>query len=282
MNNNLLIDTKEIGNHRIKIYYDEYAECPVTNGDMAACYLFEYYNRWYHRLSGECDWKEWFTNSNHSLEDALREMVSEFVSQKDLVNHIKKGELEDWRLAYNKSSRMWELLSYYQYNQKCADWHIIREFDPYWLKGEDIRYELVEDFNKDELIEILQHCAKDVVIQEWGSCGYSQGDYLEGVAYITKERYAQMVNSNVPADWKERAEKLIDDEVKAISMWAWGGVKGYVLKKKIPYTKVYDDDNRNDEKDYDWEEVDSCWGFFMETEALIEEIISEHDLKEVV
>ncbi len=281
MNENLLITTEELGDYRIKIYYDEYADCPVTSWDMAACYLFEYYDRWHHTLSRDCDWKEWFNNSNHSLEDALREMVHYFVSQKDLVNYIKTGKLADWSLVYNKSSRIWELKSFYSYCLKRREWHVVKEFDPQWIKGEDVRYEMIEEFTKDELVEILQQLANDVVIQEWGSCGYSQGDYLEGIAYITKERYAKMVDSNLPTDWKARAKQLIDREVKEIGMWAWGDVKGFILEKKVSFTKVYDDEERVDEPDVDWEEVDSCWGYYMETEELIQDVIAEHNLEQV-
>lgn len=65
-----------------------------------------------------------------------------------------------------------------------------------------------------------------------------------------------------------------------IGMWAWGDVKGFVLEKKVSFTKVYDDNDREDEDDFEWEEVDSCWGYFMETEDLINEVISEHDLQD--
>lgn len=30
----------------------------------------------------------------------------------------------------------------------------------------------------------------------------------------------------------------------------------------------------------EWEEIDSCWGYYMETDELIEEIMEEHNLKE--
>ena len=81
-------------------------------------------------------------------------------------------------------------------------------------------------------------------------------------------------------DWKIKIDTLIDGEVECIGMWMWGDVKGYVLEEKVSYTKHYQDSNRKDEEDFDWEEIHSCWGFFMETEELIEEVISEHQLKE--
>ena len=82
-------------------------------------------------------------------------------------------------------------------------------------------------------------------------------------------------------DWREGAIQCIDEEVKEIGMWMWGDVKGYVLEEKVLYTKHFQDPNREDEDDFDWEEIHSCWGFFMETEELINEVISEHGLKEV-
>ena len=37
-----LITTKEVGNYRIKIYYDTDSVCPCESWDMAACFLWEY------------------------------------------------------------------------------------------------------------------------------------------------------------------------------------------------------------------------------------------------
>lgn len=37
-----LITTKEVGNYRIKIYYDTDSICPCESWDMAAYFLWEY------------------------------------------------------------------------------------------------------------------------------------------------------------------------------------------------------------------------------------------------
>ena len=42
MNDNLLIETKEIGDYRIKIYHDDYPSCPVQDWDMGAIHIFEH------------------------------------------------------------------------------------------------------------------------------------------------------------------------------------------------------------------------------------------------
>lgn len=279
MTDNLLIETKEIGEHRIKIYYDTDAECPVTNWDMCGRYLFEYSDRYRNRLHRDCNWKDWLCDSNHSLEDALRCMVCSMIEQKDLISYYKRGKIDGFRFIYNRSSHQWELQSKYMCKGE-ERWDVDFGIDPSDLKAYDYRDELVENLERDDLVALIREYAKDVVIKEWSSTGYSQGDYLHGVAYVTKERYDKMCGKT-DVDWRQWAEELIDAEVKEIGMWVWSDVKGYVLEKKVSYTKKYHDDEREDEEDFDWEEVGSCWGFYMETDELIKEVMSEYKLKEV-
>lgn len=101
---------------------------------------------------------------------------------------------------------------------------------------------------------------------------------MEGIAYVTKDRYEKIYNEK--ENWKEDCAKIIDDEVKSIGMWMWGDVKGYVLEKKVKFVKKYEDESREDKEEEEWEKVDSCWGYYMETDELIEEIMEEHNLKE--
>lgn len=276
---NSLIETKEVGNHRIKIYYDADAQCPVTNWDMCGRYLFEYSDRYHHRLHQECNWKDWFSDSKHSLEDALHCMASTMIEQKDIINYYKSGKIDGLRFLYNRSSRLWEL------QQRCTykgeeHWDVEFAAEPSELKTDDYRDELIECLEQDDLIALIRDCAKDVVIKAWSSIGYCQGDYLYGIAYVTKERYDQMCG-RTDVDWREDAIRCINEEVKEIGIWAWGDVKGFVLEKKVSYTKLYHDDERENEESFDWEEVDSCWGYYMDTNELFEEVISEYKLKEV-
>ena len=275
MNDNLLIETKEIGKHRIKIYYDAWGQSPITNSDMSARYLFEYDDCYHHILHEECNWKDWFLENRHSLEDALRYMAADVVKQKDIINYYKNGKIDGLRFIYSRSERQWKLQIWSEW---LGGWDTFLDVETHCLKKGDYRSELVECLNKDDLISLIRDCAKDFVIKEWSTIGYSQGDLVEGVAYMSKERYDKMIG-DTGKPWKEHADYLIDLEVKEIGMWMWGDVKGYVLEKKVPFTKVYDEDDREDEEDVEWEEVGSCWGFFMETEELIDEVISEYSLK---
>ena len=278
MSCNDAIETREVGNHRISIYPDYDAECPVTNWDMGGRYLWEYPDSYHHILSDQCNWEDYFCESRgHTLEDALRQMAAIEVDQKNIVKFFKEGNVQDYRFIYDRHEREWKLQSY--------------SFKQWWdevcmtsseLKECDYRYELVEHLEKDELIKLIDKYAKDFVIQEWSTRGYSQGDYMEGIAYMSKERFDKYVGFNPDKfkNWKQHAYHIIDLEVKEIGMWAWGDVKGYVLEKKVNFTKVYDNEEHEDEEDCEYEEVDSCWGFYMDTDELIEEVISEHRLKE--
>lgn len=137
-------------------------------------------------------------------------------------------------------------------------------------------YDLITAFWEDSSIADKYGIAG---VKEWSTTGYSQEDYVKGIAFCTKERYTKMVSNNT-SDWKTQIDKLIDDEVKSIGMWMRGDVKGYVLEKKVKFVKKYKDESREDEEGEEWEEVDSCWGYYMETDKLIEEIMKEHNLKE--
>lgn len=79
-----LITTKEVGNYRIKIYYDTDSACPCESWDMAACFLWECI--YLPRLQDVCDWREVFGkygDSRHSLIDALH-------------NFIRYSEMKNW------------------------------------------------------------------------------------------------------------------------------------------------------------------------------------------
>lgn len=278
------IERKEIGDYRISIYPDYYAECPVTNWDMGASHIFEYLERGCYSLSPDCDWKEWVSNvRQESVASVLQRIAAEYVYQDDIVKYLKAGKVYGSRLIYNRSTHLWELQGKFGQRGGGFSWEAEQEFEPYDIKKLDYRMELLEGFEEEELLALIQEYVKDFVIKAWGSCGYSQGDSMRGVSYMSKAQFDKRCGFNPKQykTWQEQAEDIIDAEVKDIEMWAWGDVKGFVLEKKVHFTKVYDEEEREDEEDVEWEEVDSCWGYFMETDELIKEVMSEHDIKEV-
>ena len=275
MKEDLLIETKVIDNYRIKIYYDEDAQCPIQDCGMCGRYLFEYSDRYTNRLSYNCNWNDWFLDNNHSIDDALQYMANQLIEQEDIVKYYKSNNIERVLFAYNSGSRLWELKTQ---NRDGISWYVEHEFEPSELKTLDLKDDLLECLDRDELISLISDCAKDFVIKEWSSTGYCQGDYVYGIAYMSKKRYDKLCGLT-DIDWKQGAIECIDKEVEAIGMWIWGDVKGFVLEKKVEDTKQFHDKTREDEDCFDWEEVDSCWGEYMQTEELINDVISEHGLE---
>lgn len=281
MNDNLLIETKEIGDYRIKIYHDDYSSCPVQDWDMGAIHIFEHLEHGRYWLSQSCDWKEHVSNCReYSVADILQRIAAEVVEQKDIIKYFKAGKVDGLRFFYDRSQRQWVLQGKRGYGLYEGQWLNDLEIDPSDLKKHDYRMELLEPLDEDDLMALIQECAKDFVIKEWNSSGYSQGDHMRGFSYVTKKMFDERCgfSPNHYKTWQEQAMKVIDGEVKCIGVWAWGDVKGYVLEKKEPYTKTYSDGRKVES--FDWEEIGSCWGFYMETEELISEVIAEYDLKE--
>ena len=80
------IERKEIGDYRITIYPDYDAECPVTNWDMGACYIFEHLERGRYELYSDCDWKKWVSDiREESVASILQRIAAEVVTQEDII-----------------------------------------------------------------------------------------------------------------------------------------------------------------------------------------------------
>ena len=254
---------KEIGDYRITIYQDNDAECPCTEWDLVGVYFWDYsegYNRCLSRgCSHEVDAK--------NAEDALKDIVCKYVSQKKIIDYINSENVDSFRMRYDKSDHMWYLESLYE-----GEWYNHEEFCPSDLKRFDYREELCDILEEDDFTCLLHDC-KDIAFYDWSSTGYNQGDYVSGYAYCDKKRFSKYCDTNTK-NWRKRALDLFEDEVKCIGLWMWGDVKGYVLEKKRPY-------NDGDTSDsYDWEEIDSCWGeYYEDADDLIEEVIKEHGLQ---
>lgn len=279
-----IIERKEVGDYRITICHDWDAESPFVYWDMAARYLFEY-NNCGHRLHNECNWRDvWgkHGSNNHSLNDSLLILIEENCDFDLLWNYIKSGKMESVLLNYDRSAQEWKLsVSHYLGWGKEPRWDVISEIHAYERKRKywNVFKDMFNILKTQELVEILNACGKNIYAKEWSTTGYCQGDYVEGVAYCTKNWYDERTGSN-GTPWKEHIDTLINEEVKCIGMWMWGDVIGYSLEKKVRFNKVYEDPDREDEESYEWEEVARCYGCYMEPEELIKEVMAEHDIKE--
>ncbi len=271
-----LYETREIGDYRISVYQDEWADCPCQDISMTGIHIWE--DSKVHWLSPNCDWSQIFRDNRYNIEDALKSLVCEYVPEKEIIDYIKSNNVKDYRMRYDKSERMWYLEYYGKYDWTDELWHEECSFTPGELRDYDNREEFCKVLDEDDFKYLLQNC-KDIAFCEWSSSGYCQGDYVNGFTYCDKERFSKMCDTNTK-NWRQRALDVFEGEVKDIGLWMWGDVKGYVLEKKVPYKKVFTEIGRKSVDDYDWEEIDSCWGeFYDDADELIEEVLRENGIQ---
>ena len=271
MNNEDLLETKEIGNYRIRVWRDDFPICPLKDWDMTGMFLFSDYGRGRLSSYSSFDNKVLYDGNSYTLEEALEHLIDHYVPYDKLLSYLKGGGLGSVKLQYDRSLRCWHVMYYDdRYNKRYEETFTVDE----------LRSGCTGDFtgyiDYDDLVTIMRDCAKDVAICEWSSRGYCQGDYVCGIAYCDKERYAKMYGAPTKG-WKERAISNMESESECIGKWMWGDVIGYTLESKVPYTKVYDD-GRDSEHCCEWDEEDSCWGFYCDSDELIKDVISEHNL----
>ena len=255
MNEERIYKEESYKGYSIKIMYEDCPECPTKFWDMCAAFLWEYSDRGgAHRLSDYCHWEQVYGkhgSSDHSLDDALINLINDYANL-DKVYKYFKNENSNVKLYYDRSLRRWIFEEWSEYRKAYIEVFNCTS-DEY--KCGDYLYEMLESRDKDELIDILDRCANNVVIYEWSSTGYSQGDYVEGVAFMTKEMADKNLFVKEGEDWKEVATEAMDAGSKSIGAWMWGDVYGWSIE------------------DEEGDNIDSCWGYYGDEE--IDYMISE-------
>ena len=244
-------------NKKVEIYKDIDYMCPCQDWDMTTRFLFGYSDSRTDCLSDFCNYEDFTKEARDcTILEAIRELVLKHVSGTQIFNFCKQEGL----IEYNSSSKFWESENGDEYTKK----EIIEKT---W--GEEPFYcaEL------SDLVSLLNKYGKDIVIREFSSSGYCQGDYLKGIMYTTKERF-EKINGKLK-NWKQVAKDQMQGELKTMKRWFWGDVYGFRKFDKIQVVKSYPQiPDREDETCYEWEETDSCWGFFEEPEEIAEQVLS--------
>ena len=262
---------KKDGSQRISFYCDEYAENPRYMWDFPL----------------HCkDWSREYsvtTKNDPSYSDArslINQMLVWYGKREVIIDALCKG-IENNRLEYNRSARRWELKEYIKfYSEKEYKWYDAEYFDG--RKDEIDLGTLVEaclDSTIDELCD-EKYWTDKVKIMSYGF-GYHGGVSFyrkfstdsEGIAWLEKDEALK--------DWikeecwdKEDCYDLCDGMRNELEAWAEGEVYGFVvedcIKSKIhkEYTNVDKDDEDYEEEE--WEESDSCWGFYGELDKSLE------------
>ena len=271
------LERKEIGDYRITIERDDYAECPTKDWDMLGHFIWEFNDcPSKMRLSSDSDTED-LSCDPRSLEDALKDLVCKYVSQKNIIKYINSSECDDLFFEYSKSDKIWSLYSYDRRTDKRSEWPLL-DLHPDEYHSFDFREEICDNLGEDDFKHLLYHYQKEIAFTEFSTCGYCQGDYADGIAYCDIERFRYLCDTDTKK-WRERAVDAMNGESKILGKWMWGDVISFTLEKKMRFTKHYESEEKTDVDTFEWEVVDSCYGFYDDADELMQMVIDEHDLE---
>lgn len=269
---------KEIGDYRITIERADYAECPTKSWDLLGHFIWEFNDCPRGMILSSYSDTEDLSYNPRSLEEALKNLVCKYVSQKKIIKYINE-HCEDLWFRYDKSDHVWYLDKYSKdtsYDGK--HWHYLERWYPDELKNYDMRDSICEYLGEDDFKYLLHNCQKEIAFTEWSTTGYCQGDYAEGIAYCDIERYETMRGTDTKNWCKKAVESIEEEAAKLIGKWMWGDVIGFTLEKKERFTKHYENEEKVDVDTFEWEVVDSCCGYYEDSDELMQMVIDEHDL----
>ena len=171
-------------------------------------------------------------------------------------NDFSKGEIDEYLKYYLSENQI-------IYHQK----KILALIDDDYLtenvkdaEDADDKTNLIQDALSDFISENIENkvsfCETFNILHYSGtSRGYSQGDAAD-VLIVPTPKHAELCGYNL--------EKVTKDQLHAtfelFGYWAWGDVFGFIIEQKKDFTKTYA--NGDETEDEEWDEVDSCWGFF--------------------
>ena len=254
---------KKDGSQRISFYRDIYAENPRYNTDEPLhC----------------CDWER-----NHSIttkvdpsySDArslINQMLVWYGKRKVIIDALCKG-IENNRLEYNRSARRWELKEYIKlYSGNDYKWYDAESFDG--RKDEIDLGMLIEgclDSTIDELCD-SKYWTDGIKMMSYSFSYFGEISFdsefstdSDGICWLEKDEFLKYSGCKEEY-WNGKTLDEIEwllDELKA---WGDNDVYGFVvedcIKSKIhkEYTNVDKDDEDYEEEE--WEESDSCWGYY--------------------
>jgi hypothetical protein len=130
---------------------------------------------------------------------------------------------------------------------------------PNWINDADIlrnaMWSALADLDKSDKLEAIRdlHLMNGIHAYIGTSTGYSQGDQIEVLVVATPEAI-ETFGVVSPID-----DAALQGQVDLYGAWAWGDCYGYVIEKG---TRTSYDPEDFDDGEIEWEEIDSCWGYY--------------------
>lgn len=240
------------------IQHDDAAESPRFDRDNAAIITC-----WHHKymLGDEINYKE--------PSEFWKDLVRESVSDDEIYAMAEAGKLADIRIAKNEKAP--ELLDVYEtHHYICHQNEKNVKEECIVCKGIDrnevVRY-LLETLTVQQCVTLMKPHAEWLPLWLYDhsgitlSCGercYPYNDQLDsgwiGWVVCLKKTVAQLYGEIDDEKWRQIATEIMKEEVNVYDQYLRGEIYGF---------RLYEEDTRNGES-LEWNEIDSCWGFYGE------------------
>jgi hypothetical protein len=283
---------KKDGSQRISFYRDEYAENPRDMTDEPLhC---EDWSRNHTIMTGQER-----KNASGNAYNFLCYMLEMYGDKKKIIKILKDNyksnvhKYHDTALFYDRSNKEWVVGSWipaWTDGQKVVH-------EAHW--GEDTSFSLkLEDIDVDSIIECLNSETIDLLVANAMTDGikmmsYSFGYYdgisfseevtcdSEGICWLEKDEFLKYSGCKEEY-WNGKTLDEIEFLLDELKAWGDNDVYGFVvddcIKSKVhkEYTNVDKEDEDYEEEE--WEESDSCWGYYGDIDKVEGWIFEEYGL----
>ena len=270
---------KKDGSQRISFYRDNYAENPRGMTDEP--------------LHCE-DWSRDYTIMNEheretKSEDAgklIRYLLARYGDNKKIIkllkDNYKDSEHDRYEngLSYDRSRKEWIVWSWQptwkDYQGKVYEAHWAEEW-AFCINIYDVDIYNIADILSDEQIDTLcdeKYWTDGIKMMSYGFSYYGElyfnrefSTNSEGIAWLEKDEFLKYSGNNEEY-WNGKSLDEIEFLLDELKAWGDNDVYGFVVEKciKSKVHKEYTNVDKGDEdyEEEEWEESDSCWGFYGE------------------
>ena len=245
------VHTVQQPSYRLRIEYDEEPLNPRVDYDN-----FGHMACWHSRYN---------LGDQHAFGEPvelLKQMIRDTLSADEVIDYVKKANLSELRLIYNRSEHEWQLQD--EYN---GQWFTEYTFPPKTLKSSDMAKECVMEllpFNSLEELAGRQNVILPLYLYEHSgitmSCDYAYpyNDRWDagqvGWIYASYEEIEKEYGA-VNQEALEKAKNLLRGEVQIYDHYLCGECYGYIIEEN-------------------GKETDSLWGFFGDLRDVLEDMKS--------
>ena len=286
---------KKDGSQRISFYRDEYAENPSDMTDEPLhC---EDWSRDYSIMDkheretksvNACNWIRYMLERYGNTERIFEVLFENAKSDKH-----NEG---DNALVYDKSRHEW-ILNYWTEPWKDHNGGIHgncwTEDASFCCKIKDLTAWDVASYLSDEQIEVFadeKYFTDGIKMMSYSFGYYGEISFShevstdsEGICWLEKDEFLEYSGCK-EQDWKEKSLDEIEFLLGELEAWGDNDVYGFVVEDCIKSVihKEYTNSDRDDEcyEHEDWEESDSCWGFYGELDKMIPYMFEQTNLKQ--